>query len=789
MEMEYVEGAAETAERSADDVNEGGEDAEEKKVGVEEAHGGGEKVVVGDVVGDAKEVIDLEAVGEEDNAAATKQTGVDRPTKTTAGKAGGERSRKKFAARGHLGSSASGRQAPLDVVEQLRQENRRLTAENARLEKALGDERGRVTVSDHNAAKRLLDATSAVSTTITDNITNHMDESWKAMKSFAKKASTWLAEIDDLEGSMAVERAKAVTTVGNHVEAVVDDAKLGLEDYISKHLAAAQTNIAAAVTRTIAVPPPPPPPQPMPAFPDELMKSFKADVLKAVVEGTQQSFVASGLKLMTEVIGNVAAGRRGSSPSANNADPAQRREADKQGQKRAGGGDDAGSVKRSKGADGSHGIGAVGPGSSRTRGQSVVDQLKKNGAKVRLHSKGDGIGSADGGHADEVAAQDAGPTASPHGLVGGKGLSDEEIPTAQTAIDKGARTVKGPSSPPGGSAEPKTTTDAVGKGESKQKGKTDTGKGRASSQRKTQAMSAETGREKAKEKSVEKGKEKAEEKDEKEKEKEEKEKEKEKTKEKEEKEKEKEKEEKEKEKGWKGHGIRHDNSGDGLGWVGEIKVLGANRYIGKSGDKMELAYLHSIAYIVYDGYVSKVLIAELTGLEETELEKWRKVWEEPKILPTGMWTNDDAQVVDAVGEGKAAAMVVGASKKTAGIFKEVMQAVLEAEIDREQPLGEVAHNVAPALQSLALHRVYPGVDHEVEADVIARATVETLAFWGMCPVAGPKLEEIGIAVPCDARMEYDIEHRGRKGQRGKQGKDSTGKKGKKGRKGKDSTAA
>ncbi|CAI7848514.1 unnamed protein product [Closterium sp. NIES-53] len=151
--------------------------------------------------------------------------------------------------------------------------------------------------------------------------------------------------------------------------------------------------------------------------------------------------------------------------------------------------------------------------------------------------------------------------------------------------------------------------------------------------------------------------------------------------------------------------------------------------------------------------------------------------------------NDDAQVVDAVGEGKAAAMVVGASEKTAGVFKEVMQAVLEAEINREQPLGEVAHNVAPALQSLALHQVYPGVDHEVEADVIARATVETLAFWAMCPVAGPKLEKIGIAVQCDAQMEYDIEHRGRKGQRGKQGKDSTGKKGKKGKKGKDSTVA
>ncbi|CAI7816680.1 unnamed protein product [Closterium sp. NIES-54] len=230
---------------------------------------------------------------------------------------------------------------------------------------------------------------------------------------------------------MAVECAKAVTALANHVEAVVDDAKLGLEDYILKHLAAAQTNIAAAVTRNITVPPPPPP-QPTPAFPDELLKS---------------------LKLMTEVIGNVAPGRRGLLPSANDADPAQRREADKQGQKRASGGDDAGSVKWSKGADRSCGVDAVGPGGSRIRGQSVVDQLKKNRAKViRSHSKGVGIRTADGGHADEVAAQDAGPTAlplvveKPHGLVsGGKGLSDKEIPTAQTAIDGGARTVKEPS--------------------------------------------------------------------------------------------------------------------------------------------------------------------------------------------------------------------------------------------------------------------------------------------------------------------------------------------------------
>ncbi|CAI5496972.1 unnamed protein product [Closterium sp. Naga37s-1] len=881
---------------------------------------------------------------------------------------------------------------------------------------------------------------------------------------------------------MAVERAKAVTSLAD----IVKDVWKGLEETIIGHIGAAQTNIVAAVTRNIVLPPPPPPPPQTQTIPEELLKSFKADVLKAVTEATQQSFLASGLKIMSEVVGTVAPARRGSSPSANGAGQAQGKEALKQGQKRGagGGGGDGGdstSVKRSKGAGGSRvaGEGSKGAGEDglAKQSKSVVDILKKHWATVGSPGTGHGGGSADGG----PAAQDPGPTASP--LV-----ADKEIPTTQTAVDGGARTVKGPSvgvagttstprkppaassapvgpsatnndgpatlapagpsaakgdakdaaakvpaaanalremlhrleahrkdvqqppladaalaettrrsvtpqvdatvsnapptaplvaarppadpksallrarlgaranaaahtpgaavvdaaaekgtsaalatgggaidpaqatkghndadiaaiqdlleaakrlghppalaisdtahvessaSPAGGSAEPKTTTDAVDEGKSNREGKADTG--RASFQRKTRAtsatkvMSAETGQENAKAKeileksvgkgtSAKKGKEKAAEKEK-------------------EKEEETEKEEKEKEKGRKGHGIRQDKSGDGLGWVGEIKVVGINRYIGKSREKLELAYLHSIAYIVYDGYVSKVLLAELTGLDETELEKWRKVWEEVKILPTGMWTviwargaylpktlsgdahhdalfpaiwfpvdadtkegkeksdammsamidrvskcaaygkvvasatrkegdtdemtamatqawsasacavwclveNEAAQVVDAVGEGKAAAMVVGASDTTAGVFKKVMQAVLEAEIDRDQPLGEVAHNVAPALQSLALQRVYPGMDVEVEADVIARATVETMAFSGMCPVAGPKLEEIGISVPCDAQMEWDIEHRGRKGQRGKQGKDSTGKnKGKVGRKGKDSTAA
>ncbi|CAI5494060.1 unnamed protein product [Closterium sp. Naga37s-1] len=112
--------------------------------------------------------------------------------------------------------------------------------------------------------------------------------------------------------------------------------------------------------------------------------------------------------------------------------------------------------------------------------------------------------------------------------------------------------------PTGSTAEPKTTTAAVGAGKSKRKGTVDAGKARPSSQKKTRATSAmvksvEKGQGMAtamvKEKAAEKGKEKEKEKEEKEKEKEEEEEEKEKEKEEEEKkENEKEEEDKEKEK-------------------------------------------------------------------------------------------------------------------------------------------------------------------------------------------------------------------------------------------------
>ncbi|CAI5461274.1 unnamed protein product [Closterium sp. Yama58-4] len=148
-----------------------------------------------------------------------------------------------------------------------------------------------------------------------------------------------------------------------------------------------------------------------------------------------------------------------------------------------------------------------------------------------------------------------------------------------------------------------------------------------------------------------------------------------------------------------------------------------------------------------------------------------------------------ASVLGAVGEGKAAAMVAGAGEQRAERFKKVMHLVFDFAKSRKAPAGEVAHNVAPELQRYGVARAFEAGIEEVEADMIARATVETLAFWGMCPVAGPKLKAEGIDVPCDAKMEYDLEHRGRKGEKVKQGKGSKRKKTKAEKQAKDSTDA
>ncbi|CAI5481623.1 unnamed protein product [Closterium sp. Yama58-4] len=1058
-----------------------------------------------------------------------------------------------------------------DDVEELRRENLLLRAENARLQGLLDAERARLDaffvglrgLVDHlkelaeqvddtekYAAEQLRNAAEAMSQTITGNITGSFDEAWKTMKTFAEQASAWLEDFDNPEGNVAYQRALAVTTLADHVDKVVGDAQEDLREHITSQLSAAAVNIATAVTGRLPVQPPPPPQPTPPALPEELLKSFKADIMKTVTEATEQSFVASGMKMLTEMIGTVAPGRRGSSPSANDADAAQQRAADKQGLKRSGDGDDKESSKRSKGSDGSR--------VTKPPARSVVDMLKAKGWKVRggSTSKGSGSGGADGRPADGIAAnvdappgppldaeqthpqasggKDAAPTAQaakvggagttqgpsdavpakgkamsasatvagtgtakaasasvpgtgkskaasatvagstkskaasgtvagttkstpcnppaattgPAGQTGagkhGEARAAPPAPAAPTAakVDAKAASAQGPpgsnalrvllhrmeshrpgaqqhhvvdaglaeiarrsvtphvagkpsdaqsaarpvaapppadpksaflrahigarkaAAPPvtqpepgtsatptavnatasspgaavvdlaaergvsaalatggradrhaalesvlaqfeaakrpehapalaivdtahaepsatntGGSAEPTAATGVVAEGNAGRKGKDDTGKGKAVSAGKE--MAEDKGKKPAR-KTGGKGKS---------------------AKKKEEEEKEEEEEEEEE--------------------VGEGKSMDAgNRYIGKSRDKMELAYEHAIAYSVYDGYVSKVLMKELTALKPGELDEWKAVWEEVKILPTGMWTvmwarglchpsksvtdmpcfddqvgvinsmctcslgrfddilgrfrgyagsgdalhgvlwpamwfpiiedteegraetnanmsamvnrvsmcaaygkvaarvaygkvdgsaeatagettdmegadrkadekvqmgaqalaasacalwcymSTPASVLGAVGEGKAAAILAGAGKERGEHFAMVMHVVIEHARTRQAPAGEVAHNVAPELQRYGVARAFEAGIEEDEADMIARATVETLAFWGMCPLDGPKLKAEGIDVPCDAKMEYDLDHRGRKGEKVKQAKGS-----------------
>ncbi|CAI5461275.1 unnamed protein product [Closterium sp. Yama58-4] len=324
---------------------------------------------------------------------------------------------------------ASGRQGPEQVdVEELLRENLLLRAENARLKALLDEEQARldgffgglrglvdhlkelaeqIDDTDKFAAQQLRNATADMSQTITGNITGSFDEAWKTMKTFAEQASAWLEDFDNPEGRVACARAEAVDALAEHVDGVVGEARRGLELYITTQLSAAQT----------------------------------------VTEATQQSFVASGMKMLTEMIGTVAPGRRGLSPSANDADQAQRRAADKQGEKRTGDGDDKESVKRSKGSDGSRG--------TKPPAQSVVEQLKsKAGWKVirTSNSKGSGSGGAEGGPADGVADNVAAPPGPPlvaeqtkPQATSGKGVTDKEAPTSQAANDGGAGTTKGPS--------------------------------------------------------------------------------------------------------------------------------------------------------------------------------------------------------------------------------------------------------------------------------------------------------------------------------------------------------
>ncbi|CAI5964257.1 unnamed protein product [Closterium sp. NIES-64] len=198
-------------------------------------------------------------VGEGDNAAVPEQRGVDVHTDATAEKAGGERSRRKKAASGHPGSTAAGRQARLDVVDQLRAENRRLRADNALLERRLGEQTGRVDSlaaalaglleklkgltaqvadTDRKSEERLKEATSTMATTITEGLTDNMDSAIQSAKSFAELARQTLLDLDDPKGRAAVARATAVKTVTEHVTAEVGEARKGLEESFIKYIGA-----------------------------------------------------------------------------------------------------------------------------------------------------------------------------------------------------------------------------------------------------------------------------------------------------------------------------------------------------------------------------------------------------------------------------------------------------------------------------------------------------------------------------------------------------------------------
>ncbi|CAI6007967.1 unnamed protein product [Closterium sp. NIES-65] len=126
-----------------------------------------------------------------------------------------------------------------------------------------------------------------------------------------------------------------------------------------------------------------------------------------------------------------------------------------------------------------------------------------------------------------------------------------------------------------------------------------------------------------------------------------------------------------------------------------------------------------------------------------------------------------AEVGNAAGEAKAAALLCEASTDFADTCHDVMVAVLETAVARQPVLGEVSCNVTDALQKDALRKACKGCDPTPDAEIIARATIETLAFWGSCNAGGPLLRARGIQVPLDKQMEKDMDNRGKKGQKGK----------------------
>ncbi|CAI5968818.1 unnamed protein product [Closterium sp. NIES-64] len=243
----------------------------------------------------------------------------------------------------------------------------------------------------------------------------------------------------------------------------------------------------------------------------------------------------------------------------------------------------------------------------------------------------------------------------------------------------------------------------------------------------------------------------------------------------------------------RGHGIRLDRTSGG-GWQGEVNLAGKSRYTGRSDDRMEVAYLNGVATTIFNGHASQVLLAEMTGVKAEEMTQWKAEWEEAKVMPkvaadavpkTGadakrigqgvaasscaVWcfAKTVAEVGDAAGEAKAAALLCEASTDFADTCHDVVVAVLETAVARQPVLGEVSCNVTDALQKDALRKASKGCDPTPDAEIIARATIETLAFWGSCNAGGLLLRARGIQVPLDKQMEKDMDNRGKKGQKRK----------------------
>ncbi|CAI5458353.1 unnamed protein product [Closterium sp. Yama58-4] len=85
--------------------------------------------------------------------------------------------------------------------------------------------------------------------------------------------------------------------------------------------------------------------------------------------------------------------------------------------------------------------------------------------------------------------------------------------------------------------------------------------------------------------------------------------------------------------GRKGAGVRKDRNSPG--WTADVVGGGRSRYLGYSLKRADVEFTVSVAMIVWDGYVSKVLWAYKEG--ETP-PSWPQEWALAKRLPKGLWT-------------------------------------------------------------------------------------------------------------------------------------------------------